>query len=71
MPEDKQQRRGGRPAALPIDKLIAILATMDDETLAGAESVVRAFAAGRGVKRNGKPQQEMLELGDSAAGGEQ
>ncbi len=58
-----------RPRA-PIDKMLAALREMDDETLQGAQYVFRGFLAARlGLLKPKKnnAQQPILELGERAA----
>ena len=66
MADEKAVQRRPRK---PIDRLIAVLQDMDDETLIAAQYVVRGFVArGGNGKRPAKVEdQAMLELGASAA----
>ena len=71
----RRTRGPNKPRETMIDRLTALLAEMDDETLYGAQYVCQGFCADR--FRNRKPveskpdPQAMLELGeDSAKNGE-
>ena len=70
----RRTRGPNKPRETMIDRLTALLAEMDDETLYGAQYVCQGFCADR--FRNRKPAekadpQAMLELGAvSAKGGE-
>lgn len=71
MADEKQvgRPRGSRSGS-PIDRGLALMRDMDNETLRDYAAVVRGFAAAR-LSNGAAPTQSMLELGMRAAEGEE